>query len=126
MLEDKKFEEAMLYLKQVEVSEIWMEKLTVEWNRKVTKRFEKEISESRKYQKIVNEGGIGNIFLGSAVILVIGFVLSFKFPIAIIIAILIAVLGIWGSIMEAKENQKRKPVYDFIQKLVTYGYTIEK
>lgn len=126
MLEDRRFEGALLYLKQTEVSEVWMKKLTAEWNQKIKERFEKEINESRKYQKVVNQGGIGNTLLGGVLILVIGFALSFKFPIAIIIAIIIAVLGVWGNIMEAKENEKRKPVYDFIQQLITYGYEIEE
>lgn len=125
MFEDKKYEEAILHLKQAEVPEKWLDKLTDDWNRKVAKLFEKEIKESKKYQKIMNRDGNRNLIYGCAAILVIGFALSFKFPIAIIISLFIVVFGIWGNSKEVKDNESRKPIYDFIQQLIQYGYEIE-
>ena len=122
---EKKYQEAMQYLIQAKVSEEWKRKMKTDLSHAVAQQLETEIKQSCEYKKSKESGGIGTIIVGCIGILVIGFLISLFIPVAFIIAVVLAVFGIIGNIMEAAENRKREPSFHFIQQLIQYGYEIE-
>lgn len=124
-LSEGKYQEAMQYLMQTRVPEVWKWKLKTDLSHAVAQQLTMEITQCCEYKKSKESGGIGTIIAGCIGIIVIGFIISLFIPAAFIIAVVLAVFGIIGNIMETMENRKREPSYKFIQQLIQYGYEIE-
>lgn len=125
MIDAGQYKEVIDCLRQTEMSNEWKLKMETDWNEWIAVRFAGRIEQSRKYQKVKEESGLGNIAKGAVGIILIGLVISIMFPYALVISVVIAVLGIVSMITETKKNESRKPDYDFIQQLIQYGYVIK-
>lgn len=125
LLDAGQYKEAIDGLRQMEILDEWRPKIETDWNAQVAVRFADKIEQSRKYQKALKEGGVKNIVMGVGGIMLIGLMVSFIFPFALPISVVIAVLGVVGMVMEKKENRSRKPAYQFVQQLIQYGYDIK-
>lgn len=125
MLDVGQYKEAIDCLQQVDIRDEWKPKIEMDWNQQIAVRFATEIGQSREYLKVQKESSVKNMAMGAVGIVLIGLVISFMFPFALPISVVLAVLSVIAAMTEAKKNVCRKPSYDFVQQLVQYGYEIE-
>ncbi|MCM1266826.1 MAG: hypothetical protein NC302_02895 [Bacteroidales bacterium] len=125
MIDRGQYREAIDCLRQMDLADGWKPKMETEWNDYIAVRFADEIAQSREYQKVLKESGVKNMVMGAGGIILIGLIVSFMFPYALPIAIVIAVLGAVSTIAEAKKNESRKPADQFVQQLIQCGYKIQ-
>ena len=124
MLDLGQYKEAIDGLRQMEILEEWKPKIEADWNAQIAVRFADEIEQSREYQKVKKESGMKNIVMGAGGTILIGLIISFMFPYALPISVVIAIFGVISAIAEVKKNEDRKPAYQFTQQLIQYGYRI--
>jgi hypothetical protein len=120
--ESDQYEAAIKDLKTSDLPDTSKEKLKKELDHTLSEKFAEKIEESRKYTKKTQWG---NIIIGMAIILVIGYFLSSVFPIVFMIAVVLDVLCLAGTIMENKKRKGYKGSYEFIKKLESYGYEFQ-
>ena len=120
--ESDQYEAAIKDLKSSDLPDTSKEKLKKELDHTLSEKFAEKIEESRKYTKKTQWG---NIIIGMAIILVIGYFLSSVFPIVFMIAVVLDVLCLAGTIMENKKRKGYKGSYEFIKKLESYGYEFQ-
>lgn len=125
LLDAGQYKEAIDGLRQMEILDEWKPKIEADWNAQIAVRFADEIAQSREYQKVLKEGGLKNMVMGAGGIVLIGLIISFIFPFALPISVVIAVLGAAGMVMEKRKNRSREPAYQFVQQLIQYGYDIK-
>ena len=120
--ESDQYEAAIKDLKTSDLPDASKEKLKKELDHTLSEKFAEKIEESRKYTKKTQWG---NIIIGMAIILVIGYFLSSVFPIVFMIAVVLDALCLAGTIMENKKRKGYKGSYEFIKKLESYGYEFQ-